>query len=196
MITPEAVEEYDLALKAGQKEAKERTAQGLNPNPEVLDEILPDIDEYTQQEVGLVEIPAERIVGIKSAGRVTAFSPSFYPLLARNTEFAGKWINLCGAHLSEGIREPLVCFEYLGNFYVQEGNKRVSVLRYFGAPRIAGNVKRILPKRSEDPRIVAYYEFYSCSLLTYRNSNRREELTLVIVQRLSATVIINRRGRK
>ena len=159
MMQTEAVQEYDLALKAGLKEAKERTALGLNPNPEVLDEILPDVDEYTQQDVGLVEIPAERIVGIKSAGRVTAFSPSFLPLLARNSEFAGKWINLCAAHLGEGIREPLLCFEYLGNFYVQEGNKRVSVLRHFGAPRIAGNVKRILPERSDDPRIVAYYEF-------------------------------------
>ena len=76
MITPEAVEEYDLALKAGQKEAKERIALGLSPNPEVLDEILPDIDEYTQQDVGLVEIPAERIVGTKSAGRITAFTAS------------------------------------------------------------------------------------------------------------------------
>ena len=159
MITQEALEEYELALKAGQKEAKERIALGLSPNPEVLDEILPDIDEYTQQDVGLVEIPAERIVGIKSAGRVTAFSASFLPLLARDTEFAGKWINLCDAHLSDGIREPLLCFEYLGNFYVQEGNKRVSVLWHFGSPKIAGNVKRILPQRSEDPRTVAYYEF-------------------------------------
>ena len=159
MITQEALEEYELALKAGQKEAKERAALGLNPNPEVLDEILPDIDEFTQQDVGLVEIPAERIVGIRSAGRVTAFSASFLPLLARKTEFADKWISLCAAHLGEGIREPILCFEYLGNFYVQEGNKRVSVLRHFGSPRIPGNVKRILPARSEDPRTVAYYEF-------------------------------------
>ena len=160
MITPESVEEYEKALKAGTKEAKERTALGLNPNPEVLDEILPNVDEFTQQNVGLVEIPAERIVGIKSAGRVSAFSASFLPLLASKTEFANKWTSLCGDHLeAEGIREPILCFEYLGNFYVQEGNKRVSVLRYFGSPRIPGNVIRILPQCSEEPRITAYYEF-------------------------------------
>ena len=160
MITPEAVEEYEQALKAGLKEAKARTALGLNPNPEVLDEILPNVDEYTQQDMGLVEIPAERISGIKSAGRVSAFSASFLPLLSQKTEFANKWIALCGDHLEdEGIREPISCFEYLGNFYVQEGNKRVSVLRHFGSPRIAGNVKRILPQKSEEPRIAAYYEF-------------------------------------
>ena len=159
MITPEATQEYEQALKAGLKEVKERTAQGLNPNPVVLDELLPDIDECTQQNVGLVEIPAERIVGIKSVGRVSAFSAGFYPLLSPKSEFGTKWIDLCGAHLDEGIREPILCFEYLGNFYVQEGNKRVSVLRHFGSPRIPGNVLRILPERSEEPRIAAYYEF-------------------------------------
>ena len=119
MNIPEAAQEYEQALKTGLKEAKERTALGLNPNPEVLDEILPNIDEFTQQDVGLVEIPAERILGIKSSGRVLAFSASFLPLLDRKTEFANKWIALCGDHLSdEGIREPVLCFEYLGNFYV------------------------------------------------------------------------------
>ena len=160
MISQEAIEEYEKALKQGQKEAKDRTARGLNPHPLVLDEVLPDIDEYTQQDVGLVEIPAERIVGVKSAGRVTAFSATFLPLLHQKSEFGSKWQILCSDHLeAEGIRDPILCFEYLGDFYVQEGNKRVSVLRHFGAPRIPGNVLRILPKRSEEPRIAAYYEF-------------------------------------
>ena len=155
-----AVDEYDLALRAGQKEAKELTAAGKNPNPAVLDEILPEGSPDTAQEVGLLDIPAHRIVGVKSAGRITAFTASFKPLLDRNSEFAFKWISLCDAHLGDtGIRDPIECYEYLGNFYVQEGNKRVSVLRHFGAPRIPGNVRRIVPPMSDDPRIKAYYEF-------------------------------------
>ena len=155
-----AVDEYDLALRAGQKEAKELTAAGKNPNPAVLDEILPEGSPDTAQEVGLLDIPAHRIVGVKSAGRITAFTASFKPLLDRNSEFAFKWIALCDAHLGDtGIRDPIECYEYLGNFYVQEGNKRVSVLRHFGAPRIPGNVRRIVPPMSDDPRIKAYYEF-------------------------------------
>ena len=155
-----AVDEYDLALRAGQKEAKELTAAGKNPNPAVLDEILPEGTPDTAQEVGLLDIPAHRIVGVKSAGRITAFTASFKPLLDRNSEFAFKWISLCDAHLGDtGIRDPIECYEYLGNFYVQEGNKRVSVLRHFGAPRIPGNVRRIVPPMSEEPRIKAYYEF-------------------------------------
>lgn len=152
-------EEYIKALKMGQREADELVSAGKDPNPQVLDELLPDIDTLTVAEVGVMDIPSERIVGTKSAGRIAAFSPSFLPLLDPKTEFAGKWISLCDAHLGEGIRDPITCYEYLGNFYVQEGNKRVSVLRYFGAPRIPASVKRVMPPMSDDPRIVAYYEF-------------------------------------
>ena len=155
MFTAEAREEYQKAFKAGIKEYKE-----LGCHPQVLDELLPEglSDQYV--DVGLVEIPAERIVGTKSAGRITAFSPSFYPLLEPGTEFAAKWVELCAAHLgSEGIRDPILCYEYLGNFYVQEGNKRVSVLRSFGAPRITGTVRRVMPLPSQEPEVVAYMEF-------------------------------------
>ena len=153
-------EEYLAALARGKKEYKERLSAGLNPNPEVLDEILGDDDAHVIQDLGIVDIPAKRIVGTKSAGRITAFTASFLPLLDSDSEFAVKWYNLCYDHLeSTGIREPILCYEYLGNFYVQEGNKRVSVLRYFDAPRIPGTVKRVVPTASDDPRIKAYYEF-------------------------------------
>ncbi len=157
-----AKEEYMQALKQGQKEYKSLLAAGKNPNPEVLDDILENCSTDFVTDVGLVEIPTSRIVGTKSAGRITAFSASFQPLLGPNSEFAFKWISLCEAHLSdEGIRDPITCFEYLGNFYVQEGNKRVSVLRHFGAARIPSIVHRIVPPMSDDPRVKAYYEFLS-----------------------------------
>ena len=159
MISVEAIEEYTQAVKQGQKEVREYAARNKPTNLLVLDEILGDTLFDTALDVGLVDIPMERIVGTKSAGRITAFSPTFLPLLNEDSEFAIKWKNLCAAHLGEGIREPIECFEYLGNFYVQEGNKRVSVLRYFGAARIPGNVKRILPQKSNEPHIRAYYEF-------------------------------------
>ena len=153
-------EEYAAALSRGKKEYKERTAAGLNPYPEVLDQILGNRTAHAIQEIGLVEIPASRIIGVKSAGRITAFTASFRPLLNADTEFGAKWCSLCQDHLGDiGIREPILCYEYLGNFYVQEGNKRVSVLRHFDAARIPGTVRRVMPAADGDPRIKAYYEF-------------------------------------
>ncbi|MDO5401325.1 MAG: BMP family ABC transporter substrate-binding protein [Eubacteriales bacterium] len=155
-----AMDEYAQALRQGQKEYRELVMAGKDPHPAVLDDILPEGGTEMVVDVGLVEIPSQRIIGVKSAGRIAAFTPSFRPLLEAKSEFGGKWVNLCSAHLGDtGITDPILCYEYLGNFYVQEGNKRVSVLRHFGSPRIPGNVKRVLPERSEEPRIKAYYEF-------------------------------------
>ncbi len=155
-----AVDEYIQACRRGQKEYRELIMAGKSPYPPVLDEILPDSVGQAIQDVGVLDIPAERIIGTKTAGRVSAFTAGFLPLLDPDSEFASKWINLYMAHMSdEGIRDPIVCFEYLGNFYVQEGNKRVSVLKACDAPRIPGFVTRILPPVSDDPRYIAYREF-------------------------------------
>ncbi len=160
MSTDVALEEYAKAFRLGQKEYRDLLMAGKDPHPAVLDEILPELSTETVLNIGLVDIPANRIVGTKTAGRITAFTPSFRPLLEAKSEFGIKWVLLCEAHLgATGITDPIECYEYLGNFYVQEGNKRVSVMRHFDAPRIPGNVKRVMPPKSDDPRIKAYYEF-------------------------------------
>ena len=160
MYRAEAIDEYRKALKAGQREYKELVAAQKDPYPAVLDALLSDCATMPTQLVGLTEIPTDLIVGTKSAGRISAFTASFLPLLEENSEFGAKWIHLCMANLSdEGIRDAISCYEYLGRFYVQEGNKRVSVLKHFGATRIAANVTRILPENDGSPRVSAYYEF-------------------------------------
>ena len=159
MYRQEAREEYLQALRLGQREQKALIAAGKNPYPEVLDDLLRDMKSETVVDVGLVEIPMDLVVGIRSAGRTKAFTAGFRPLLAADTEFAFKWINLCAAHLEEGIRDPVLCYEFMGRFYLQEGNKRFSVLKHMGAPRVTGQVLRIMPKSSEDPRVKAYEEF-------------------------------------
>ena len=117
MNTQTAADEYIQALKAGQKEYKELSAAGKPTHPAVLDELLPENAAETVVDVGFVEIPSERIVGTKSAGRITAFTPTFKPLLDPKSEFAMKWVSLCAAHLGDtGITDPIVCYEYLGNF--------------------------------------------------------------------------------
>ena len=163
----EAGTQYQEALKQGRKTYKERILHGQYPYPQVLDEILDDTMTAGQVDMGLLEIPAVRVVGTKTQGRRDAFAADFMPLMAPDSEFAGKWINLCAAHLSdEGIREPVRCFEYLGRFYVQEGNKRVSVLKSYGAPSIPAYVTRVVPAWSEEPAIRAYYDFMHSYQLT------------------------------
>ncbi len=156
----ETREEYIKARRMAHREVRELRVRGKNTEPEVLDNILDNSLTATVVNVGLINIPIERIVGTKTAGRITAFSAGFLPLLGPETEFASKWMSLCASHMSdEGIRNPIICYEYLGKFYVQEGNKRVSVLRYFGAAQIPATVYRVIPEYSQEPAVVAYFEF-------------------------------------
>ena len=134
------IEDYRSALRAGQRAYRACVARGQEP-------------------LGLVDIPAESIVGTKTSGRHTAFAANFMPLLEEDTEFAVKWSNLCEAHLEEGIHTPIIAYEYLNKFYVQEGNKRVSVLKYYEAVTIPGTVTRLVPARNDTLENKIYYEF-------------------------------------
>lgn len=153
------LEDYKNALKSGQRAYRACVARGQSPYLAVLDDILVNVNIVAQEPLGLVEIPAESIVGTKTSGRHTAFAPNFMPLLEPDTEFAGKWSNLCDAHLEEGIHTPIIAYEFLNKFYVQEGNKRVSVLKYYDAVRIAGTVTRLVPERNDSLENRIYYEF-------------------------------------
>lgn len=160
MSWPEAENEYLKALKQGQKELNTCKAKGLPLYPPVLDDMLGERAIDTSVYIGTMDIPVNRILGTKSAGRQSAFSASFLPLLEPTSEFALKWIPLCAAHLGdEGIRDPIKCYEYMGYFYVQEGNKRLSVLKHFGATHVSSIVYRIQPERDDSPMGRAYQEF-------------------------------------
>ena len=156
----ESLEHYQKALRQGRKTHRESVHKGNYPYLQVLDDILEDTATAGQVDLGMIEIPIEKIAGTKTKGRTNSFSADFMPLFGEASEFALKWCTLCAAHLGdEGIRDPIRCYEYLGRFYVQEGNKRVSVMKYFGASSILGYVTRILPTESPAVEIQCYYEF-------------------------------------
>ena len=159
MTRTEAMEYYTKAQKQGQRDYREKTAAGQSPFLPVLDDILQNVEVESQLPLGLIEVPLELVIGTKTAGRTAAFASNFMPLLEVKTEFGNKWTSLCIAHLEEGIRDPIRCFEYLGRFYVQEGNKRVSVLKFFDASSVPANVTRVVPRYNETPEVRLYYEF-------------------------------------
>ena len=152
-------EEYRKALKSGKKDYQTRMLKGEKPILEVLDDILPERTAYSEVSLGLVQIPIDQIVGTKTVARSSSFAGNFMPLLGEDTEFSYKWSQLLDSHVEEGIRDPIKAYEYMNKFYVAEGNKRVSVMKYSGAVSIPGNVIRVIPRRTDDPENKIYYEF-------------------------------------
>ena len=163
-------EDYIKAYKAGKRDYQARMMRGEIPTLKVLDDVLPSRGRYSEVPLGLVQIPIEQIVGTKTSGRSSAFSGNFMPILRENTEFAYKWSVLSESHLKEGIRDPIKAYEYMNKFYIEEGNKRVSVLKYYDAVSVPGYVTRILPAKTDQKENKIYYEFvdfYALSQINY-----------------------------
>ena len=166
MSITEAAQYYQAALKQGQKEYKNCVHQGRYPYIQSLQQVRQSQGPLSQISLGTMEIPLYLVVGSTQDNRCNSFSPGFYPLLGPDTEFAMKWTSLCSAQLTEGIHDPIKCYEYLGRFYTEEGNKRVSVLKSLGAASIRAEVIRLMPEASDDITVKLYFEFlefYRCS---------------------------------
>ena len=164
MANAEAMQYYQAALKQGQKEYKNCVHRGRYPYIQSLQQIRQA--PLSQISLGAMEVPIYLVVGSTQDARCNSFSPGFYPLLGTETEFATKWTSLCRAQLTEGIHDPIKCYEYLGRFYVEEGNKRVSVLKSLGSATVRAEVIRLMPAASEDITVKIYMEFlefYRCS---------------------------------
>ncbi len=176
------INEYEQARKLGLKSYREALAKGEYPYLQVLDEMLNHVTIVAENKLGLVEIPIDRIYGTYTAGRRGAFAPNFMPLLAPRTEFESKWSSLYESHLEEGIKDPVIAYEYMNRYYIVEGNKRVSILKYSGAAAVPGYVTRLIPERNDSAESRAYFEFldfYKCcptSLIVFTRPGSYEEL--------------------
>lgn len=157
---PKELTEYLAARRSGQKEYASYISQGRNGYLPFLDGVLKNIDIVSEVSLGVVEIPLEKVKGTYTYLRSICFARNFAPLMAENTEFAEKWQKVHDIQMDEGLRDPIKVYEYLNWFYVVEGNKRVSVLRYLGVEYFPAEVMRLIPKYDENDRdIRMYYAF-------------------------------------
>lgn len=161
---------YKEALKKGIKEKKNCINDGVHPYLAALDDIVSSDKILTEVKLGVMQVPSEFIVGTKTASRANAFARNFMPLLSADSEFGIKWESLCQSHLEEGIRDSVKAYEYMNRYYILEGNKRVSVLKFFDAVTIPTEVIRVLPVRDGSKEVEIYYEmidFFECSKINY-----------------------------
>lgn len=154
-----ALYDYSGALKQGRRRYQDALQKGRYPYLPVLDDILSYTEIVSEVSLGVMDIPLDKIVGTKTEGRTRAFADNFMPLLPEKSEFGAKWATLYDHQIHEGIHDPIVAYEFMNKFYVQEGNKRVSVMKYVGAYSIMGQVTRLIPKKTDDKDNRLYYEF-------------------------------------
>lgn len=154
------INEYRAARRIGKKEYSAGIAKGESGYLPTLEGIIENTEIVSEVDIGLMEIPLKKIKGTYSHSRSLSFSRGFMPLLDEKSEFAMKWSQLYESQMKVGIRDPIKVYEYLNWYYVVEGNKRVSIMKYLKGFSIAGRVTRLIPKKDEqDPDIKIYYEY-------------------------------------
>ena len=151
---------YINARKLALKEYSNYISQGRNGYLPFLDGALKNIDIVSEVDMGIVDIPLKKIRGTYTYLRSISFARNYMPLMDVDTEFAMKWQHVYNIQNKKGLSDPIKVYEYLNWFYVVEGNKRVSVLKYLDNYSYQGHVTRLIPKYDENDRdIRLYYEF-------------------------------------
>ena len=153
------MEHYSRFRREGLRVYANALQSHTDPYLPVLEDMVPNVSQLSRLSLGVQSIPMERVVGSVSQGRSYAFASNFMPILEGGSEFAGKWNALYDSVEQNGVNMPITCLEYFGDYYVIEGNKRVSVMKALGAREIDADVTRAYPEASDDPRYEAYQEY-------------------------------------
>ena len=151
---------YHQACAQAKKDIRKAERLGLENCPKELKHELETRKVANTVELGTIEIPVDQIVGIAALEEKNLYSPDFLPAASATSPYAEQWCQLYLDYLSdEGWHEPIRCFEFLGRFYVEDGKKRVSVLKANGATVTEAIVTRIMPVMVQDEEIEKYYAF-------------------------------------
>ena len=153
------MDHYGKARREGLREYAAAVQAHQDPYLPVLEDREPDLARLNRRSLGIQNVPLEQISGSVSQGRSYAFARNFFPLLESGSEFAGKWNRLYASVEEEGLNQPVTLLEYMGSYYVAEGNKRVSVMKCMNALDIEASVTRVIPPRTDDPENISYFEY-------------------------------------
>ena len=153
------MDHYGKARREGLRVYSAAVQANKDPYLPVLEEKVPDLSSLSRKSLGVLTVPLDRVIGSVSQGRSYAFASNFFPILEGGSEFSGKWERLYKSVEDQGVNQPITALEYMGYYYVIEGNKRVSVMKSMQAPDIEADVTRVIPRRTDEPENIAYFEY-------------------------------------
>ena len=147
---------YSIAMRNQLKDKKQRVA----PYPSILDAILNERMISCRQDLGVMDIPTNLIVGVSEYSDVLLkYTKDFLPLADPNSQIAMQWRRAYRALRGQENSKEICCLEYFGKFYVVNGLQEVSVAKYSGTYQIKSHVTRILPVKTESGMVEHYYDF-------------------------------------
>lgn len=114
--------------------------RGQDSNLQSFEEVRVALNAWSEQEVGLRDIPMARIVG--SVGRHKDFTHTFLPKPAVSRD---RWSRIFVNMMGEAGLPPIEVYQLGDYYYVRDGNHRVSVARALGFDSIQAYVTEVRP---------------------------------------------------
>jgi hypothetical protein len=111
-----------------------------------FDEVQRTLRAYNRVRRGIRVVELEKIVG--SVGRSRDFDGSFMPLRAAAGE---RWKRVDLAFYRDQALPPVSLYKLGDDYFVEDGNHRISVARYHGVPDVEADVTELWPISTLQP---------------------------------------------
>ena len=143
----EAQSAYKKFLKSS------RGILGLNfkkqENLKSFAEIQKEENAYNSVNLGIKEIPLGKIVG--SVEKYSYFDKNFVP---KNNIVKQRWISIYTAYMAETMLPPVILYKIKDDYYVSDGNHRVSVAKFLNFASIEAEVEEFLPTKDTKDKVI------------------------------------------
>ena len=147
MYFSEAQSAYKKFLKSS------RGIMGLNfkkkENLKSFAEVQKEENAYNSVNLGIKEIPLGKIVG--SVEKYSYFDKNFVP---KNNIVKQRWISIYTAYMAETMLPPVILYKIKGDYYVYDGNHRVSVAKFLNFASIEAEVEEFLPTKDTKDKVI------------------------------------------
>ena len=147
MYFSEAQSAYKKFLKSS------RGILGLNfkkqENLKSFAEVQKEENAYNSVNLGIKEIPLGKIVG--SVEKYSYFDKNFVP---KNNIVKQRWISIYTAYMVETMLPPVILYKIKDDYYVYDGNHRVSVAKFLNFASIEAEVEEFLPTKDTKDKVI------------------------------------------
>lgn len=147
MNVMEAEEAYKKFLKSS------RGIFGFNfkkkENLKSFSEIQKEENAYNSVNLGIKEVPLDKIVG--SVEKYADFDKNFVP---KNNVVKQRWINIYIGYTSDSMLPTVILYKIKDNYYVYDGNHRVSVAKFLNFATIEAQVEEFLPTKDTKDKVI------------------------------------------
>lgn len=147
MSVLEAEEAYKKFLKSS------RGIFGFNfkkkENLKSFSEIQKEENAYNSVNLGIKEVSLDKIVG--SVEKYADFDKNFVP---KNNVVKQRWINIYIGYTSDSMLPTVILYKIKDNYYVYDGNHRVSVAKFLNFATIEAQVEEFLPIKDTKDKVI------------------------------------------